>query len=106
MRLNKANIEQELEVMLMRLGLGTYADKFPAYALLERFAANNYTMTPMNQGELFILFKEAYGFAPKRILDIYTDFIATLPTDVEISIAKKEDELYFEVEGETVTIEI
>ena len=106
MRLNKANIEQELEVMLMRLGLGTYADKFPAYALLERFAASNYTMTPMNQGELFILFKEAYGFAPKRILDIYTDFIATLPTDIEISIARKEDELYFEVEGETVTIEI
>lgn len=106
MRLNKETIMDNLNIMNYRLGLGTYADKFPAYALLERFAASNYTMTPMNQGELFILFKEAYGFAPKRILDVYTDFIATLPTDIEISIARKEDELYFEVEGETVTIEI
>lgn len=106
MRLNKETIMDNLNIMNYRLGLGTYADKFPAYALLERYAANNYTMTPMNQGELFILFKEAYGYAPKAILDIYTDFIATLPTDIEISIARKEDELYFEVEGETVTIEI
>ena len=106
MRLNKEIIMDNLNIMNYRLGLGTYADKFPAYALLERYAANNYTMTPMNQGELFILFKEAYGYAPKAILDIYTDFIATLPTDIEISIARKEDELYFEVEGETVTIEI
>lgn len=106
MRLNKANIEQELEVMLMRLGLGQYADRFPAYALLERYVNRMCTMTPMNQGELFILFKEAYGYGPKSILSIYEDFIATLPTDIEISIARKEDELYFEVEGETVTIEI
>ena len=106
MRLNKQEILDNLEIMMFRLGLGTYTDKYAAYALLERFAASNYTMTPMGQGELFILFKEAYGFAPKRILDIYTDFIATLPTDIEISIARKEDELYFEVEGETVTIEI
>lgn len=106
MRLNKETIMDNLNIMNYRLGLGTYADKFPAYALLERFAANNYTMTPMNQGELWILYKEAYGYCPKAILDIYTDFIATLPTDIEISIARKEDELYFEVEGETVTIEI
>ncbi len=106
MRLNRTEILDNLETMMMRLGLGQYADKFPAYALLERFAESNYTMTPMNQGELWVLYKEAYGYCPKAILDIYTDFIATLPTDIEISIAKKEDELYFEVEGETVTIEI
>ena len=106
MRLNKETIMDNLNIMNYRLGLGTYADKFPAYALLERFAASNYTMTPMNQGELWVLYKEAYGYCPKAILDIYTDFIATLPTDIEISIAKKEDELYFEVEGETITIEI
>ena len=106
MRLNKETIIDNLNIMNYRLGLGQYADKFPAYALLERFAASNYTMTPMNQGELWVLYKEAYGYCPKAILDIYTDFIATLPTDIEISIAKKEDELYFEVEGETVTIEI
>lgn len=106
MRLNEQEIRDNLEVMNYRLGLGEYADKFAAFALLAKLAESNYTMTPMNQGELFILFKEHYGFAPKRILDVYMDFIATLPTDVEISIAKKEDELYFEVEGETVAIEI
>jgi hypothetical protein len=106
MRLNKAEIEQELEVLNMRLGLGQYADKFPAYALLERFISSLYTMNPMGQGEMWILYKEAYGYCPKAILDIYTDFVSTLPTDIEVSIAKKEDELYFEVEGETVAIEI
>lgn len=106
MRLNKETIIDNLNIMNFRLGLGEFSDKFPAYALLERFAASNYTMTPMNQGELWVLYKEAYGYCPKAILDIYTDFIATLPTDIEISIARKEDELYFEVEGETVTIEI
>lgn len=106
MRLNKAEIEQGLEVLNMRLGLGQYTDKFAAYALLERYVNRMCTMTPMNQGELFILFKEAYGYGPKSILTIYEDFVATLPTDVEVSIAKKEDELYFEVEGETVAIEI
>jgi hypothetical protein len=106
MRLNKQEILDNLEVMMFRLGLGTYADKFPAYALLERYVNRMCTMTPMNQGELFILFKEAYGYGPKSILTIYEDFIATLPTDIEVNIAKKEDELYFEVEGETVAIEI
>ena len=106
MRLNKQEILDNLEIMMFRLGLGTYTDKYAAYALLERLIESNYTMTPMGQGEVYVLFKEHYGFAPKRILDIYTDFIATLPTDIEISIARKEDELYFEVEGETVTIEI
>jgi hypothetical protein len=106
MRLNEQEILDNLEVMMFRLGLGTYADKFPAYALLERYVNRMCTMTPMNQGELFILFKEAYGFAPRKILDVYMDFIATLPTDIEVSIAKKEDELYFEVEGETIAIEI
>lgn len=106
MRLNKAEIEQDLEILNMRLGLGQYADKFAAYSLLERYVNRMCTMTPMNQGELFILFKEAYGYGPKSILTIYEDFVATLPTDVEVSIAKKEDELYFEVEGETVAIEI
>lgn len=106
MRLNEQEILDNLEVMMFRLGLGTYADKFPAYALLERYVNRMCTMTPMNQGELFVLFKEAYGYGPKSILSIYEDFIATLPTDIEVSIAKKEDELYFEVEGETVAIEI
>ena len=106
MRLNKQEILDNLEIMNYRLGLGTYADKYAAYALLERLIESNYTMTPMSQGEVYVLFKEHYGFAPKRILDVYMDFVATLPTDVEISIAKKEDELYFEVEGETVAIEI
>lgn len=106
MRLNKQEILDNLEILNMRLGLGQYADKFAAYALLAKLIESNYTMTPMGQGEVYILFKEHYGFAPKRILDVYTDFIATLPTDVEVSIAKKEDELYFETENELVTIEI
>lgn len=106
MRLNEQEILDNLEIMLMRLGLGQYADKFPAYVLLERYVDRMCTMTPMNQGELFILFKEAYGYGPKSILNIYEDFVATLPTDVEVSIAKKEDELYFETENELVTIEI
>ena len=107
MRLNKAEIEQGLEVLLTRLGLvGPYADRFPAYALLEKLIESNFTMTPMNQGEMWVLFKEAYGYCPKAILDIYTDFIATLPTDAIVSIAKKEDELYFETEDELVTIMI
>ena len=106
MRLNKAEIEQDLEILNMRLGLGQYTDKFAAYALLEKLIKSNFTMNPMSQGELFILFKEHYGFAPKKILDIYMDFIATLPTDVEISIAKKEDELYFETESESISIMI
>ena len=107
MRLNKAEIEQGLEVMLARLGLaGQYTDKFAAFALLERFIASNFTMNPMTQSELYILFKESYGYCPKAILDIYMDFAATLPTDIEVSIAKKEDELYFETEKDLVTIEI
>lgn len=106
MRLNKQEILDNLEILNMRLGLGTYADKYAAYALLAKLIESNYTMTPMGQGEVYILFKEHYGFAPKRILDVYMDFIATLPTDIEVSIAKKEDELYFEVEGETIAIEI
>lgn len=106
MRLNKETIMDNLNIMNYRLGLGTYADKFPAYVLLERLVASNYTMSPMTENELYILFKEAYKYAPRKILDVYMDFIATLPTDVEVSIAKKEDELYFEVEGETVVIEI
>ena len=106
MRLNKQEILDNLEIMNYRLGLGTYADKYAAYALLAKLIESNYTMTPMGQGEVYVLFKEHYGFAPKRILDVYIDFIATLPTDVEVSIAKKEDELYFEVEGETIAIEI
>lgn len=106
MRLNEQEIRDNLDIMNFRLGLGEYADKFAALALLERYVNRMCTMTPMNQGELFILFKEAYGYGPKSILTIYEDFVATLPTDVEVSIAKKEDELYFEVEGETVAIEI
>ena len=106
MRLNKAEIEQELEVLNMRLGLGQYTDKFAAYALLAKLAESNYSMTPMGQGEVFILFKEHYGFAPKRILDAYMDFIATLPTDVTISISKREDELWFETEDELVSVMI
>ena len=106
MRLNKAEIEQELEVLNMRLGLGQYADKFAAYALLEKLIKSNFTMNPMSQGELFILFKESYGYGPKNILDVYMDFVSTLPTDAEVSISKKEDELWIEVENELVTIEI
>lgn len=106
MRLNKQEILDNLEIMVMRLGLGTYTDKFAAYTLLTRLIESNFTMSPMTQGELFVLFKEAYGYGPKSILDIYMDFIATLPTDVEVSIAKKEDELYFETEDELVAIEI
>ena len=107
MRLNRIEIEQGLEVMMARLGLaGQYADRFPAFALLERFIASSFTMSPMTQGELWVLFNEAYGYCPKAILDIYTDFFATLPTDIEVSLTDKEDELWFEVEGELVTIEI
>lgn len=106
MRLNKANIEQELEVMLMRLGLGQYADRFAAFVLLERYVNRMCTMNPLSEGEIFVLFKESYGFSPKSILNIYEDFVATLPTDIEISISKREDELYFETEDELVTIEI
>ncbi len=107
MRLNEQEILDNLQTMLTRLGLiGPYADKFPAFALLERYVNRMCTMTPMNQGELFILFKEAYGYGPKNILHIYEDFISTLPTDVEVSIAKKEDELWIEVENELVTVEI
>jgi hypothetical protein len=106
MRLNEQEIRDNLEVMNFRLGLGTYADKFPAFVLLERYVNRMCTMNPLSENELFVLFKEVYKFAPKNILCIYEDFIATLPTDIEVSIAKKEDELYFEVEGETVAIEI
>ena len=106
MRLNKAEIEQELEVLNMRLGLGEFADKFAAYALLEKLIKSNFTMNPMSENELYILFKEAYKYAPKSILDIYTDFIATLPTDVTISISKREDELWFETENELVSVMI
>lgn len=107
MRLNQTEILDNLETMLTRLGLaGQYADKFPAFALLERYANKMCTMNPLSEGEMFVLFKESYKYAPKNILCIYEDFIATLPTDVEISIAKKEDELYFETENELVTIEI
>ena len=106
MRLNKAEIEQGLEILNIRLGLGQYTDKFAAYTLLARLIESNYTMSPMTENELYILFKEAYKYAPKRILDVYMDFVATLPTDIEVSIAKKEDELYFETEDELVTIEI
>ena len=106
MRLNKQEILDNFEIMMFRLGLGTYADKYAAYALLAKLIESNYTMTPMGQGEVYILFKEHYGFAPRKILDVYMDFIATLPTDIEVSIAKKEDELYFETEDELVTIEI
>ena len=106
MRLNKETIMNDLQIMNFRLGLGEFADKFPAYVLLEKLAASNYTMAPMSENELYILFKEAYGYGPKSILNIYEDFVATLPTDVEISIAKKEDELYFETEDELVAIMI
>lgn len=106
MRLNEQEIRDNLEVMMFRLGLGEYADKFAALALLAKLVESNYTMSPMSQGELYILYKEAYGFAPKAILDIYTDFASTLPTDAEVSISKKEDELWIETENELVTIEI
>ena len=106
MRLNEQEILDNLEILNMRLGLGQYTDKYAAYALLAKLIESNYTMTPMGQGEVYILFKEHYGFAPRKILDVYMDFIATLPTDIEVSIAKKEDELYFETEDELVTIEI
>ena len=105
MRLDKQEILNDLQIMIARLGLEE-RDKFAAYALLEKFITSNFTMSPMTQGELWVLFKEAYGYCPKAILDIYTDFVATLPTDVEVSIAKKEDELYFETEKDLVTIEI
>ena len=106
MRLNKAEIEQELEVLNMRLGLGQYADKFAAYALLEKLIKSNFTMNPMSENELYILFKESYGFSPKNILDIYMDFVSTLSTDVEVSISKREDELWFETEDELVSVMI
>jgi hypothetical protein len=106
MRLNKETIMDNLNIMNYRLGLGQYADKYAAYALLAKLMESNYTMNPMDQGEVFILFKEHYGFAPKRILDAYMDFIATLPTDVTISISKREDELWFETEDELVSVMI
>ena len=106
MKLNKAEIEQELEVLNMRLGLGQYTDKFAAYSLLAKLIASNFTMNPVPQNELYILFKESYGYGPKNILDVYMDFVATLPTDAEVSISKKEDELWIEVENELVAIEI
>lgn len=106
MRLNKQEILDNLEILNTRLGLGTYTDKFAAYALLERYVNKMCSMTPMSQGELFILFKEAYGYGPKNILCIYEDFISTLPTDVEISLTDKEDELWIEVENELISVEI
>lgn len=106
MRLNKQEILDNLDIMNYRLGLGTYTDKYAAYALLAKLIESNYTMTPMGQGEVYILFKEHYGFAPKRILDVYMDFVSTLPTDVEISISKREDELWIETEDELVTVTI
>ena len=106
MRLNEQEIRDNLEVMNFRLGLGEYADKYAAYALLAKLVESNYSMSPMGQGEVFILFKEHYGFAPKRILDVYMDFIATLPTDIEVSISKREDELWFETEDELVSVMI
>ena len=107
MRLNKQEVLDNLEVMLTRLGLvGPYADRFPAFALLERYVNKMCTMNPLSEGEMYVLFKEAYSYAPKNILCIYEDFIATLPTDIEISLAKKEDELFFEVENELISVEI
>ena len=106
MRLNKQEILDNLEILNMRLGLGQYADKYAAYALLAKLIESNYTMTPMGQGEVYILFKEHYGFAPKNILDIYMDFVSTLSTDVEVSISKREDELWFETEDELVSVMI
>jgi hypothetical protein len=106
MRLNRTEVLDNLEIMLMRLGLGTYADRFPAFALLERYVNKMCTMNPLSEGEMYVLFKEAYKYAPKNILYIYEDFIATLPTDVKVSIAKKEDELYIEVEDELISVEI
>ena len=106
MRLNKTEIEQGLEILTMRLGLGTFADKFAAFALLERYVNRMCTMNPLSEGEMYVLYKESYGYCPKNILHIYEDFIATLPTDIEISLAKKEDELFFEVENELISVEI
>ena len=107
MRLNKQEVLDNWEVMLTRLGLvGPYADRFPAFALLERYVNKMCTMNPLSEGEMYVLFKEAYSYAPKNILCIYEDFIATLPTDIEISLAKKEDELFFEVENELISVEI
>ena len=107
MRLNEQEIRDSLEVMLTRLGLlGQYTDRFPALALLERYVNKMCTMNPLSEGEMYVLFKEAYSYAPKNILCIYEDFIATLPTDVKVSIAKKEDELYIEVEDELISVEI
>ena len=107
MRLNKQEVLDNLEVMLTRLGLvGPYADRFPAFALLERYVNKMCTMNPLSEGEMYVLFKEAYKYAPKNILCIYEDFISTLPTDVEISLTDKEDELWIEVENELVSVEI
>jgi hypothetical protein len=106
MRLNKQEILDNLDIMITRLGLGQYTDKFAAFVLLERYVNRMCTMTPMPRTELYILFKESYGYAPKAILDIYTDFASTLPTDAEISITDKEDELWIETEDELITIEI
>lgn len=106
MRLNEQEILDNLEVMMFRLGLGTYADKFAAFVLLERYVNRMCTMNPLSEGELRVLFKEVYKFAPKNILCIYEDFISTLPTDVEVSITDKEDELWIETENELVAIEI
>lgn len=106
MRLNRIEILENLETMMLRLGIGEFTDRFAAYVLLEKLVASNYTMKPMSENELTILFKEAYKYAPRKILDIYMDFVSTLPTDVEISIAKKEDELYFETGSESISIMI
>lgn len=106
MRLNKEIIMNDLQIMNFRLGLGEFADKFACYALLEKLIKSNFTMNPMSENELYILFKESYGFSPKNILDIYMDFVSTLSTDVEVSISKREDELWFETEDELVSVMI
>lgn len=107
MRLNEQEIRDNLEVMITRLGLlGQYVDRFPAYVLLERYVNRMCTMNPLSENELFVLFKEVYKFAPKNILCIYEDFISTLPTDIEVSITDKEDELWFETEDELVSVMI
>ena len=106
MRLNREIILNDLDTMLIRLGLGQYADKFPAFALLERYVNKMCTMNPLSEGEMCVLYKESYGYCPKNILCIYEDFISTLPTDVEISLTDKEDELWIEVENELVSVEI
>ena len=106
MRLNKEIIMNDLQIMNFRLGLGEFTDKFAAYALLEKLIKSNFTMNPMSENELYILFKESYGFSPKNILDIYMDFVSTLSTDIEVSISKREDELWFETEDELISVEI